>query len=54
MTTPMMMNLKLFGDTTSETIDATLYKKNDWFVDVFDEHEARYMLRGEHFELVYG
>ena len=26
MTTSMMMNLKLFGDTTSEIVDATLYK----------------------------
>ena len=26
MSTPMTMNLKLLGDTTSETIDATLYK----------------------------
>ena len=27
MTTPMMTNLKLFGDTTSERVDATLYMK---------------------------
>ena len=27
MTTPMMMNLMLFGDTTSETVDATLYRQ---------------------------
>ena len=27
MSTSMMMNLKLLGDTTSETIDATLYRK---------------------------
>ena len=27
MTMTMMMNLKLLGDTTSETIDATLYRK---------------------------
>ena len=27
MTMPMMTNLKLFGDTTSERVDATLYKK---------------------------
>ena len=26
MTTPMTMNLKLLGDTTSETVDATLYR----------------------------
>ena len=25
MTTPMMMNLKLLGDSTYETVDATLY-----------------------------
>ena len=27
MSTPMTMNLKLFGDTTSGTIDATIYRK---------------------------
>ena len=27
---------------------------DDWFIDIFDEHEARYMLYGEHFESVYG
>ena len=27
MTMSMMMNLKLFGDTTSETVDATLYRQ---------------------------
>ena len=27
MTTPMMMNLKLLGDTISETVDATLYRQ---------------------------
>ena len=27
MTTPMTTNLKLLGDTTSETIDATLYRQ---------------------------
>ena len=27
MTTLMTMNLKLLGDTTSETVDATLYKQ---------------------------
>ena len=26
MTMPMMMNLKLFVDSTSETVDATLYR----------------------------
>ena len=26
MTMPMTTNLKLFGDTTSETVDATLYR----------------------------
>ena len=27
MTTPMMANLKLYGDTTSERVDATLYRQ---------------------------
>ena len=27
MTTPMTMNLKLFGDTTSKIVDATLYRQ---------------------------
>ena len=27
MSTPMTMNLKLFGDTTSGTIDATIYRQ---------------------------
>ena len=27
MTTPMTMNLKLLGDTTSEIVDATLYRQ---------------------------
>ena len=27
MSTPMMMNFKLLGDTISETVDATLYRK---------------------------
>ena len=27
MSTLIMMNLKLLGDTTSETVDATLYRK---------------------------
>ena len=31
-----------------------LIQEDDWFVDVFDEHETKYMLCGEHFELVYG
>ena len=31
-----------------------LIQGDDWFVDVFDEHEARYMLYGEHLELGYG
>ena len=38
MTTSMMMNLKLLGDTTSETVDATLYRQMIgslmYFVDV--------------------
>lgn len=51
MITPMTMNLKLLGDTTSETVNATA---DDWFVDVFDEHEARYMLCSKHLESVYG
>jgi hypothetical protein len=46
--------LKLLSDTTSETVDATIYRTDDWFVDVLDEHEARYMFCGEHIESVHG
>ena len=48
MTMPMMMNLKLSGDSTSEIVDATLYRKmigslmylmntrpDIWFVSVY-------------------
>ena len=48
MTMLMMMNLKLLGDTTSEIVDATLYRKmigslmyltntrpDIWFVSVY-------------------
>ena len=31
-----------------------LIQADDWFVDVFDEHKARYMICGEQFESVYG
>ena len=51
MTTPMTTNLKLFGDTTSERVDATLCRH---MIGSFDEHEARYMLCSEHLELEYG
>ena len=53
MTMLMTMNLRLFGDTTSEQLMPPL-QVDDWFVDVFDEHEARYILCNEHFESVYG
>ena len=36
-TTPMASNLKLLCDASSETIDATIYRQNDWFVDVLDD-----------------
>ena len=49
MSTSMTTNLKLLGDTTSKTVDATLYKQM-----IVDEHKARYMLCGEHYESVYG
>ena len=54
MTTPMTTNLKLFGDTTSERVDATLYKKMIGLLMYFDEHEARYILCSKHLESVYG
>ena len=50
-TTPMTTNLKLFGDTTSERVDATLYRQ---MIGSFDEYEAKYMLCGEHLKSVYG
>ena len=54
MTTPMTTNLKLFGDTTFERVDATLYRQMIGLLMYFDEHKARYMLCREHLELVYG
>lgn len=45
-TMPMTTNLKLLSDTSLETMDATLYRTNNWFVDVLGKHEARYMLCG--------
>ena len=45
MTTSMTMDL--FGDTTSERVDATIIQEDDWFV-------ARYMIYGEHLELGLG
>jgi hypothetical protein len=43
MYTPMETKLKLLVDTSSELVDATLYKTNYWFSDVSDEYQARYM-----------
>ena len=54
MTTPMTTNLKLFGDTTSERVDATLYRQMIGLLMYFDEHEAIYILCSEHPELGYG
>ena len=53
MSTSMMMNLKLLGNTTSETVYATLYRKMIGSL-MYDKHEARYMLCGEYFESIYG
>jgi hypothetical protein len=38
MPTLMVTNLKLLSDTSSETVDVTMYRQDDWFVDVFDEY----------------
>ena len=54
MTTPITTNLKLFGDTSSGTIDATPLEADDRFVDVLDEHPTGHMFCGEHIESVYG
>ena len=53
MTMPMMMNLKLFSDTTYEIVDANLYKQMIGSL-MYLTNEARYMLCGEHFESIYG
>jgi hypothetical protein len=54
MNTPMETKLKLLVDTSSELVDATLYRQYYWFVDVSDEYQARYMFCCEHLESVSG
>jgi hypothetical protein len=51
MNTPMETKLKLLVDTSSELVDATLYRQ---IIDVSDEHQARYMFCCEHLESVSG
>ena len=46
MSTPMTTNLKLLNDTSLEIMDATILQIDNCFVDVLDEHEARYMFCG--------
>jgi hypothetical protein len=54
MATLMASNMKLLDDTTSEVVDATLYRKDDWIIDVFDKYTTRYMFCCEHPESVHG
>ena len=49
MTTPMASNLKLLSDTSSESVDATMYRQ---MINVPDEYETRYLLCYEHIEPV--
>ena len=50
MTTPMALNLKLLSDASPEMVDAMMYRQIDWFLDVPDEYETRYLLCCEHIE----
>jgi hypothetical protein len=50
MNTPMETKLKLLVDTSSELVDATLYRQ----IIGSDEHQARYMFCCEHLESVSG
>ena len=52
MTTPMALNLKLFSDASSESIDAMNASSNDWVLDVPDKYKTRYFLCYEHIEPV--
>jgi hypothetical protein len=53
MYTPMEMKLKLLVDTSSELVDATLYRQIIIFVDVSDEYQPD-MFFVNTFELVSG
>jgi hypothetical protein len=52
--TPMVANLKLLCDTTSETVDATIYRQMIGSLMYLMKHEIRYMFCGEHIESVHG
>jgi hypothetical protein len=56
MNTPMEAKLKLLVDTSSDLIDATLYRVqiDYWIVDVPDEHQTRHLFCSEHLESVSG
>jgi hypothetical protein len=43
MNTPMETKLKLLVDTSSELVDATLYRKNYKCSDIYEEYQANYM-----------
>ena len=51
--TPMVTNLKLLNDDSSERVDVTLYR-HYWLIDVFDKYKTKYMFFCEHLESVYG
>jgi hypothetical protein len=54
MNTPMEAKLKLLVDTSSDLIDATLYRQIIGSTDVPDEHQTRHLFCSEHLESVSG
>jgi hypothetical protein len=53
MSTPMVTNLNLLSDTSSETMDTTMYRQMIGSL-MYNEHKAKYMLCCEYIESVYG
>jgi hypothetical protein len=54
MATPMVTNLKKVVTSDSELVDPRIYRKVDRVLDVFGQHQARYMFCCEHLESVHG
>jgi hypothetical protein len=54
MATPMVSNLKLLQDITSDIVDYTLIWEDSGLIDVFDEHKNIYLFFCEHPESIFG